>query len=331
VVGHISNCESLLTCVCNQGQWAPVVGTGLAAIGSLYLLLATDLDNAKEEINSNASQHSNHSMHQVNTNIYTPSIRSMVTPIINDVPHSPSYDSNRSSGDTPVFHTISQPSPSHQPRRSWTTDTGNRRKVAQGLTAVADYLGTPALDRFDDSEFKHGKAVDFPEIPGEEHRNKALHRIRTQYNPTRDEDGNVTPLAREFSSHSRAPSINGSFVSGLGIEGVSMAPRSSSPHSIRSPLRSSPTGESANTSPIAERGSLERHVSGPSAYIGRPRHRRDTLEVPTQAHSSPTRRITPPQVKKSPAIVVSTDHVAGNTTYRPVFDEPDRMSTPPAP
>jgi hypothetical protein len=313
------------------GQWAPVVGTGLAAIGSLYLLLSADIDDVKDETESNAStQQGNCSMQHVNTGLFTASLHSVATPTVNDIHHSPSHDSNRTSYDTPVFPTISRPTPSHQPRRS---DTGNRRMVAQRLTAVADYLGTPALDRFDDSDFKHGKAVDFPEIPGEEHRNRALRQIRTQYNQPHDEDdNNMTPLARE---HSRAPSINGSFVSGLGIEGVSMAPRSSSPHSIRSPLPPSPMttkGARSNTLSSGQRGSFEGQMlpSSPTT-AGRPRQRRDTLEVPGRTHSSPTSIDTPTRTQLSPIIVVSPEHVAENLTESPVVHEADRSLTPSAP
>jgi hypothetical protein len=48
-------------------------------------------------------------------------------------------------------------------------------------------------NRFDDSEFRHGKALDFPEIPGESQRNPVLSQIRMQYNKYRDADGNATP------------------------------------------------------------------------------------------------------------------------------------------
>jgi hypothetical protein len=59
-------------------------------------------------------------------------------------------------------------------QRSWTTDVGGRRKAARSLSKISQYLSNAAPDRFDDSEFKTGKAVDFPEIPGEERRNIAL-------------------------------------------------------------------------------------------------------------------------------------------------------------
>lgn len=46
--------------------------------------------------------------------------------------------------------------------------------MAKTLTKIGEYMGNAAPDRFDDSEFKTGRAVNFPELPGEEHRNIAL-------------------------------------------------------------------------------------------------------------------------------------------------------------
>lgn len=51
-----------------------------------------------------------------------------------------------------------------------------------------NYVGTAAQDRFHDSEFKHGKAVDYRELHGGEHRNPGLILIREQYNQSRDPD-----------------------------------------------------------------------------------------------------------------------------------------------
>lgn len=88
---------------------------------------------------------------------------------------------------------------------AWRTDAGNRKKIAKTLTAIGTYIGTAAQDRFDDSEFKRGKAVDFPEIPGEANRNRELPRIREVYNPERDADGMVTRTHSR--ANSPAPSI----------------------------------------------------------------------------------------------------------------------------
>jgi hypothetical protein len=50
---------------------------------------------------------------------------------------------------------------------------GNRCKVAKALTAIGNYL-TLAQDQFNNSKFKREKALDFPEILGEEHQNQRL-------------------------------------------------------------------------------------------------------------------------------------------------------------
>jgi len=62
-------------------------------------------------------------------------------------------------------------------------------------------------------------ALDFPEIPGEEHRNSALTQIREQYNPVRDANGYATPNIS--GRRSRAASFNGSVASNINLgEGV---------------------------------------------------------------------------------------------------------------
>lgn len=97
-------------------------------------------------------------------------------------------------------------------QQSDTVDAGGRRRIARMLTKVGNTFGTASPNRFDDSEFKRGKALDFPEIPGEEGRNSALGHIRDIYNLPRDADGNATPDRR-----SRAGSFTGSVSSGIGV------------------------------------------------------------------------------------------------------------------
>jgi len=62
-----------------------------------------------------------------------------------------------------------------------------RVKVAKSLATIGDFMGNPAQDRFDDSQFTQGKAVDWPEIPGEEQRNSKLSKIRETYNQYQEE------------------------------------------------------------------------------------------------------------------------------------------------
>lgn len=59
-------------------------------------------------------------------------------------------------------------------------DAMRRRKVAKVLCSTGNYLGDhvqECFDSFENSEFKRGKASDFPEIPGEDYQNSALSQV----------------------------------------------------------------------------------------------------------------------------------------------------------
>jgi hypothetical protein len=71
--------------------------------------------------------------------------------------------------------------PSSQARRAFTENDSGRRKLAVLLTNISLRLGISGA-AWDDSEFKNGSALDFPEIPGEELRNARLSNIRIRYN-----------------------------------------------------------------------------------------------------------------------------------------------------
>ena len=160
------------------------------------------------------------------------------------------------------------PSPQRgrQVRRAFTTtDVGNRRKVAETFTKIGVYLGTPGAD-WGNSDFKSGKALDFPEIPGEENRNEKLQEIRERYN--RPIEGQI-PRSRAGSMNSRAPSI---------IDVDSPTARASSP------FRRSFTDAHAGDSITFD---LPVHGSTPSTgQVGAKPHRRSTLEVPSEVYGS---------------------------------------------
>lgn len=59
-------------------------------------------------------------------------------------------------------------------------DSGSRLREEIPTTKVR-LSDTTTRARFDDSGFKHGKALDFPEPPGEEHRNRRSPQLRTRY------------------------------------------------------------------------------------------------------------------------------------------------------
>lgn len=197
------------------GQWAPISGATLVV---LVVLLAADLETVTEEANPNASMHHcNCAMHKGGTGLFAASSHPVATPGATDMRRSSSNSIGETSSE--IVPTTSRPGPGqgHKVKRA-----GGRLGVAKALIAVGNYLSTPAQDQFNDSEFKRGKALDFPEVPGEEQRNQKLPQIREQYNQSRDADGNVTPVLR--GSHSRAGSFTGTFSSRIGVEGSSTMP-----------------------------------------------------------------------------------------------------------
>lgn len=194
-------------------------------------------------------------------------------------------------------------------RTSSGADAGNRRKVARALTTLSNAFGTASSDRFDDSEFKRGPALDFPEIPGEQNRNRDLSQIRERYN-IRGE-GISTPGGR-----SRASSFNRSTAAGRDTTGPPLANNSDSfflspPSSARPHLEATTTDPDQEISPSA-RG---RASTGP-----------DRLAVPSPVHlvpppTSPT-STNAPIVKilgspSSPRVVVSFDDVSSPSLAGP--------------
>ncbi|KAJ4393627.1 hypothetical protein N0V93_002840 [Gnomoniopsis smithogilvyi] len=264
--------------IASVGQWAPIVGTGLAAMGSLYALLAADGEGMDESTCAEISHHCNCPHHPNNDG------RSVKIP-----PQAHIEDRNntngsnhggRSMGRRQTYESSTMPSPTRQmtrtttrrtsdqgasPRGTFTTlgtvanaEGGSRRKVARAFELIGDKLGTPAPDTFDDSEFLTGRAADFPTVPAEEQRNAELPQIMASYNPPRDSEGHATPNLALRKQRSRGESFTGSTVSGLGIERL---------------------GETATE---VHRTDTEAGHSRLSGEEKRPR--RDTLEVPTPTY-----------------------------------------------
>lgn len=140
---HTNACD-LLTTFC-AGQWAPIVGTGLALFGSLYVALAAGDPETPEESPTNGS----------------PRPRSNCSPHGQESPRRPTNDLART--------------------ETHATLEGTRRTVAGWLNTVADYVGTPQKKSYDDAGFRRGRAMRFPQIPGEQMRNPALHQIDEQW------------------------------------------------------------------------------------------------------------------------------------------------------
>ena len=167
-----------------------------------------------------------------------------------------------------------------------TTGSSSRRRVAKIIVSVGETLGSKAHNLVDDSEFRRGKAVDWPETPGEPWRNKELRITRALYNPSRDADGNATPLPR---SPSRAGSSRG--------DARGRSPRPGlSPSRSHSPTRPPPAvARQQRAGTLPETPTFRRHDHHPPPLPllaqERQRARSDTLEVPSVSHdTSPQNR-----------------------------------------
>ncbi|KAL2820170.1 hypothetical protein BDW59DRAFT_118582 [Aspergillus cavernicola] len=269
--------------IASIGQWAPIVGAGFAILGSLYLFLTGD-DASPSRSASKCTCHQ----------LSEPSMFGAV--------------------DEPETSTTTSPPPAPvRPTRHPTTDVGSRRKINARLMRFGNYLSIAAHDRLHDSGFKQGRALDFPELPGEELRSGTIHRIREVYNHPRDSNGNITL--------SRAGSTVG-VDSQRDADGSSTASQTISPRSSRQSTRSrspSPCSALVSRRPDDDRTALEMQnipISSPVDPPIRQTRRRQTLEVPP--HHGPIRRslsissvssssFTIPGSQASPVIIVSAD------------------------
>ncbi|KAK7936156.1 hypothetical protein PG985_001651 [Apiospora marii] len=371
--------------VTSIGQWAPIVGTVLAALGSLYVLGMNPPPQTQSQpgivgghLDDTIHRHDNISQHGLDNRQNT---------VILDGAHANA--SPRNSRESPSAHRLEHDSPiprmtdspemvevrpimsaqstspdlhrymsnggGSEDEEARSTDAGGRRKVAQIFGDLGRYMGTPAPDLFDDSEFRRGRAMDFPEIPGEAVRNPDLEQIRSQYNQPHDSDEEGTPLAL-----ARSRSRAGSFV-GVAVDydamGISTTiSRSASPSRVQSLSRSrsrpppSPgTATRSSTMPVGRTSKSDSQPQSPSTGIRdtRPR-RRETLEVPSPvrphatawSNSTPTTAApqsgtsteeTPTSEPCPPTIVISPDpEIASSASSRPPTLEPSKPNRDPA-
>jgi hypothetical protein len=287
------------------GQWAPIVGTILAILGSLYHIRHKRLD-SKEETSPTASKDPlNTTTDRIHRDESPASPKNVATRGTIDGRYSPSNGGGSTSTETvirPLPRAVTSTGgttppecvPMTNPPRAVTWRDDGKRRVNRTLAAL-DSLATPAPNHFDDSEFRSGPAQSYPRIPAEESRNKYLNNIENRY------PGNATQLLKQ---HSRAGSV--SSARGINIEG-STTPRAQSPGRSRS-----------DTFPAEQAlGELQNATSDMSATsTERMSRRRSTLTVSSPDHQG--RRLTISastttvddsinQGPSSPVIVVSHD------------------------
>lgn len=301
VYGQISNRTPL-----HLGQWAPIVGTGLAAIGSLYLIFAANMEADQNEGSDQGileynEQDPEYCQHAGEEDSSEPSISPRRS--------SPVIDRRRSAE---IARTITRASTT--PRITHTTtyqsensvDPGGRRKVTRWLNLASMQLAAKAHTQFQDSGFHAKERSNFPEVPGETFRNKDLPEFQKAYSNS--------PIPR-----SRASSFIGSESSnGEGSSRVPLdvarhlsLPGPSSARLITRPRQARTLPSKGGSCAVAERPGDDTFYNSPST-----RHRSlSTGTVASQAHVSrassvfevsPT-TLTPSGQDAPPKIVVSSD------------------------
>jgi len=158
--------------IASIGQWAPIVGTGLALFGSLYVALASMDADESEGSHMDASSRP----------------PSNCSPVGREAA---AREDAGGVGDQRMTNELAR-------AQTNTTLDGTRRAVAGWLTNVAEYVGTPQKKSYDDAGFRRGRAMRFPEIPGEEMRNPDLHQIAEQWT---SRDPSREPSLRRTSGH----------------------------------------------------------------------------------------------------------------------------------
>ncbi|KAM0468331.1 hypothetical protein ACHAP7_011002 [Fusarium lateritium] len=176
----------------NIGQWAPITGTAMAMIGSLYLLVARHADEAGSPY---ASHHCNCSHCHVQDGSHLiqnshdsnlPSISHHdLTPDISDTD---TRINGQLSPTTGALHPRSSTSSRMQETDIDTihvsTRNTNRQKIENAFFRFGEMIGTPARDFITEPKDRNPHHVDIPMIPGEEFRTdrvSAVERERSQH------------------------------------------------------------------------------------------------------------------------------------------------------
>ncbi|KAI0112537.1 hypothetical protein GGR51DRAFT_557120 [Nemania sp. FL0031] len=287
------------------GQWANVVATVLVVLGSLFYVQNERKLYGKDYASSNHSrdtrdERDRESM-QGSMQGGSPRIRHDPVMDRNDIYYGVDGDrrleeQRRESielGTVTTNRTFGQGVPSIFNNR-------HRNSVASWLNRFADYIGTAAPDRYDNSVFREGQS-EFPEIPGEAGRVANLNEIQARYRIGRQQGDGASIISISSFRNSESGPAN----------------RGNSPSRFAHPVSRS------NTTPVRQNDysapELIRTPTSPSRFTpSSPRPRRDTLEVPEPprpAHLRPRNSSSSPiqsptmflEAQGSPKIVISTE------------------------
>ena len=346
------------------GQWAPMVGTFLAALGSFHILAAGEGQLAKggplspasvppctcshhpgdiQSVHSSPRGSRDHEQGTQHAIYESPQQKSLE---INDGdianarlyrlgPHHSCAPSHGERADSIELGQVATPDAMHTIEEVNNAKSQSRLKVALALNRFGEYIGTPRSDFFDISAFRKGEAASYPVVPGEKSRVANLYRLESQYKDLRHMEEEYIPERRR--QRSRA----GSFTN---AEPVSPMLRSISPNRPQSgrslsraphPAGQAPRSQTLPTEPTAHDSCelILRH--------GSPK-RRGTLEVPSPDHHHPSTwahlnilsssgpsAIPPSKEQSPPMIVVSPDPETASYTSHSIPAGLEAQSLPP--
>lgn len=256
------------------GQWANVVATVLVVLGSLfYVQNEPKLDQGDANSSHLHDPRNDRDQESMQGSISSYPSRTQADHVMerrsthrdvskNGRPDDQSRDSSEP-GATNTNQTLELISPS--------ISNNHRNWVARRLNLLAEYIGTAAPDRYDNSVFRQGKR-EFPEIPGEAGRVAHFEELRDRYKSSvqpEDDASIISGISRNDSFSSMHIAESGSANRGIS---PSRQPQSSSYSNTISAERSqhaSPELNEIATSPDAE-----------SSSRPEPRPRRETLDIP---------------------------------------------------
>ncbi|KAF2622995.1 hypothetical protein BU25DRAFT_350925 [Macroventuria anomochaeta] len=175
------------------GQWSPIAGTVMAALGSLYIVWATDGDIIiydKPKVPRSTSSQSDHSGRpplprgRSSTAQYSPTrteqfLRHSSDP--NALQTIPTI-TEPGRGSSPDEHIERVPVRADTAKSE---SNAGRGKVRKWFEKAGVYMSDAAHRELDVSDYRDEKARRYPWIPGEELKNKDIHRTSTNYDKNR--------------------------------------------------------------------------------------------------------------------------------------------------
>jgi hypothetical protein len=287
------------------GQWAPIVGTGLAALGSLLSLLSAEMDaENKKDGQSEEGQPDEAPV----------GLCARCGARCGNCASSETQSSSRRESETSTDEHQMEASGRRATNQTTTTQSRSepdlgRRKVAKFLNKTSNMLAIKAYKQIERGGFNRDAKTTYPTTPGEEYKNKELQSQQLKYQITHTPD-----------TRSRAGSFISSRESVDNGEGSSRMSRSPVRHSVPAPTHTRPRSRLNHTSSLGGLEPSNSQCPSPGAlsenWLGRPRLLDRTSSQRSRATSTSSNSdISPttvsPGIQFPPKIVVSSEESGG--------------------